>query len=67
MTTITAADARDGDAVLAPDGNVYQLIGGGVWGNITPVGTMSGPLWQPEGDLVLLVRDGKPQAGKGAQ
>ena len=60
MPVITAAAACDDDVVLAPDGNVYQALGDGVWGNITPVGSF-GPLWSPPGDLTLLVRDGKPQ------
>jgi hypothetical protein len=60
VTAITAGQAKDGDAVLAPDGGIYQYLGDGVWGSIIPVGTMSGPLWQPEGELVLLARDGKP-------
>jgi hypothetical protein len=60
VAVITAAEAQAGDVVLAPDGNVYQYSGGGVWNNMTPVGSY-GPLWSPPGDLTLLVRDGKPQ------
>jgi hypothetical protein len=64
--TITAADAEDGDVVRAPDGNVYQYLGDRVWGAIVPVGSY-GPPWQPEGELVLLDRRGKPQAAKRAE
>lgn len=58
--TMTADYAQDLDVVYGPDGTVYQLIGDGVWGTIQPVGTMSGPLFQPEGELTLIGRKNKP-------
>jgi hypothetical protein len=60
---ITADSAQPGDVVLAPDRNVYQLLsrdsGVPVWGSMDPVG-FYGPPWNPEGELVLLLRDGTP-------
>ena len=60
--TLTAGQAQLNDVVLAPDGNVYQYSGDGQWLHMDLVLTESGPLWQPAGQLVLLVRGGQPQA-----
>lgn len=56
---ITAAQAQDGDVVLAPDGQVYQYSGDSVWMHMEIIG-FYGPPWQPDGNLTLLVRAGHP-------
>jgi hypothetical protein len=66
MTTLTAADAQPGDVVLAPDGNVYQAPaagGAGGWSAMQMIGFYGDPAGTaPAGELILLVRDGSPQA-----
>jgi hypothetical protein len=67
---ITADQARPGDVVLAPgDENfpagVYQAPPDAnlVWSGMTPIGAF-GPIPKPQGELVLLVRDGQPVEGR---
>jgi hypothetical protein len=60
-TVITAAQAQDGDVVLAADGQVYQYSGDSVWMQMQIVG-FYGPPWQPDGALTLLARNGKSVA-----
>lgn len=61
VTTLTASEARPGDVVQAQDGSVFQCDGEGQWSQMELVLTESGLLWSPPGELVLLVRDGRPQ------
>jgi hypothetical protein len=59
--SITPELAQQGDVVLDPvDSSVYQYNGGGQWSHMDLVPTESGPLWQPSGELILVVRDGRP-------
>jgi hypothetical protein len=63
---ITAAQAKSGDVVLVPGDDVfaagvYQAPyegGSGAWSSFVPNMGGYGPLPEPEGELVLLVRDG---------
>lgn len=61
-----AKDAQPGDVVLAPDGQVYQAPtagGAGGWSTMQMIGFYGDPAaTAPEGDLFLLVRDGRPEA-----
>lgn len=65
VTRLTASDARPGDVVLAPDGNVYQAPtegGAGGWSAMQLIGFYGDPsATAPEGELTLLLRDGRPQ------
>lgn len=66
MTTITAAQAQPDDVVLDGTGQVWQRTGPEVfnWSTFTgPVGYFGPWLdsYGPQGELTLLVRDGKPQ------
>ena len=64
VITLTAADAQPGDVVLAPDGNVYQAPPGKTltWSSMQPIGSYGNPEdTAPDGDLVLLVRNGVPR------
>lgn len=64
-----ATDAQPNDVVLAPDGQVYQAPlpegeGAGGWSKMQPIGFFGPPEGTaPDGDLILLVRDGKPETG----
>ena len=59
--SIPASSAQDGDVLLDPvDGSVYQLVQG-LWRSMQIV-AFEGPRWEPEGELVLVVRDGCPVA-----
>ena len=64
MATITAAQAQDGDVVLAPDGDVYQAPdadGAGGWSKMQMIGFYGDPAaTAPDGDLILLARGGRP-------
>jgi hypothetical protein len=67
---ITADQAQPGDVVLAPgDDNfpagVYQAPPDVnlAWSGMTPIGAY-GSIPQPQGELVLLVRDGAPVTGE---
>lgn len=59
-----ARDARPGDVVLAGDGQVYQAPspdGAGGWSAMQLIGFYGDPSGTaPDGELILLVRDGKP-------
>ena len=64
LTTLSAADAHPGDVVLAPDGNVYQAPPDKnlTWSSMQPIGSYGNPEdTTPDGDLVLLVRNGVPR------
>jgi hypothetical protein len=62
--SITPEHAQDGDVVLDPvDGSVYQYNGEGQWSHMQLVLTVSGPLWQPSGELILVARGGHPVEG----
>lgn len=57
--SIPASSARNGDVLLDPvDGSVYQLVEG-LWRSMQIV-AFEGPPWYPEGELILVVRDGRP-------
>lgn len=59
--SITPEHAQENDVVLDPaDGSVYQYNGNGQWSHMQFVLTESGPLWQPSGQLILVVRGGVP-------
>jgi hypothetical protein len=66
-TVITAAQARGGDVVLAADGDVYQAPGAGGaggWSKMQLIGFYGDPAaTAPDGDLILLARDGRPHHG----
>lgn len=61
-----AADARPDDVVLAPDGQVYQApgrTGAAGWSHMQVIPYFGPPeATAPDGDLTLLVRDGRPAA-----
>jgi hypothetical protein len=67
MTTINAAQVQPGDVVLVQTGDenfpagVYQapLDEASTWSAMQPMGAY-GDIPQPEGDLVLLARNGSP-------
>lgn len=57
--SISPEHAQNGDVVLDPvDGAVYQLVEG-LWRSMQIV-AFEGPRWQPSGQLILVVRDGRP-------
>ena len=66
MKHLTAADAELGDVVLDRQGNCWQRGSGpGAWSTFSGPVMFYGPWldeYGPQGELVLLVRDGKPQA-----
>ena len=62
-----AADARPGDVLLAADGQVYQAPaaeGTQGWSHMQMMLFFGDPAaTAPDGELVLLARDGRPAAG----
>ena len=67
MISISADQAQDGDVLLDPvDGSVYQLAnrqdGIPQWKHMDLVGFYGKP-WNPEGELILVVRGGHPVEG----
>lgn len=60
-----AQDAQQGDVLLDPDGKVWLRSGENVWNWTTfdgPVGYYGDwlPEYGPQGELILLVREGRP-------